>query len=113
MKYNKAEIMKNAWSYFKSGECYSFSKALKRSWDDAKTVSATDLKTGDYISIEYGDYDNIVKCVVTEIEAELYRGKYMVIRAVSNNGLEIEFCPEPDERIFIIEPATIELSEAA
>jgi len=35
-KYNKSEIMKNAWAILRSGYAFSFSSALKRAWSNAK-----------------------------------------------------------------------------
>ena len=37
-KYNKSEIMKNAWALLKSGRSFSFSSALKRAWNNAKSL---------------------------------------------------------------------------
>lgn len=98
MKYNKSEIMKNAWKYNKSGKAINFNTALKLSWRDAKTVPASDVKVGDSIEIEYGRDENFAKCVVTNIEEELFMNKFLVIKAVCN-GLEIEFCAKPTDRI--------------
>lgn len=46
MKYNKSEIMKNAWNLFKMFQKWadplSFSECLRRAWDNAKrTLEAT------------------------------------------------------------------------
>jgi len=100
MRYNKSEIMKNAWNYLNTGRCLTFSRALKLSWEDAKTemVEATTLQPGDTIKVEYGDYGNHVKCVVTEVNRELFLDKYFRVKAVAG-AVKLNFCVEPDEAI--------------
>lgn len=43
MKYNKSEIMKKAWSIFKSTK-KSFSEALKKAWKYAKEAAKTTIR---------------------------------------------------------------------
>jgi len=64
----------------------------------SKWISAQDLKVGDNISIEYGDYGNWVICTVINISDELFLCKYYCIEAVAH-GLSIEFCIKPNETI--------------
>lgn len=112
MKYNKSEIMKNAWNYFKAGKASNFSVALKLSWLEAKTVAASELSVGDTIENEYGDYGNMVKCLVTSVSTELFMGKYLVINALAGN-IDVEFCIKPNDRITRLATAVIELAVAA
>jgi hypothetical protein len=102
MTYNKSEIMTRAWGYFKSEKCRTFSQALKLSWKEAKTVETKKLCIGDTIQVEYGDYDNMMNCVVSNISSELFLDKYLVVNAISNNGLEVEFCKKPEDRIILV-----------
>ena len=82
---------------------YSRSRAFKEAWKIAKSVSGTDLKAGDVIRCEYGDYGNWAVCTVVSKSAELFLGKYYIVKAVAENGLDMEFCVAPDslqERVF-------------
>lgn len=104
-KYNKSEIMKNAWSLYRTGRYETFADALGQSWREAKRertnrengmVKAEELSVGDTITIEYGDYDNWTTCTITEIAPELFLGKYVSIKAFAGN-MEVKFSTEPNK----------------
>ena len=62
-------------------------------------VKAANLKTGDTVTIEYGDYDNYVTCtVINKVE----RRGYFVINATATNGLNIEFCAENNDMFDLV-----------
>ena len=102
MNYNKSKIMKMAWEYLKENKVTTFRKVLILAWKDStngtETVTANKLSVGDTIEIQYGNYENVVKCVVQEISDELFLDKYHVVKAISTlNGMEVEFCTKQKE----------------
>lgn len=55
MKYNKSEIMKNAWSAYKSGQAWNgahknFAECLKSEWDIAKKNATVESETVEYFN---------------------------------------------------------------
>lgn len=73
MKYNKTEIMKAAWNYYRMAQKWvekkSFSWALKKAWNEAKeTVKAADeaAKTG-LRRMHYSEYKrDFADCMTVE-----------------------------------------------
>lgn len=95
----KSTVCKKANELIKKG--YDRSYAFKKAWAtvkyEANCIKASDIKEGDYIRTEYGDWGNFVKCTVTSKSNELFLDKYYVIKGISKEGLEVEFCARPDE----------------
>lgn len=86
MKHNKSEIMKAAWANYRTGRYRNFSFALMHAWSDAKKVAIArenglttfgDIRVGDTITFEYGDYDNHVTFTVKYITEAALPGFYL------------------------------------
>lgn len=97
----KSMVCKKANELIRNGK--NRSEAFRTAWAVVKSapqnVKASELKRGNVIRVEYGDYNNYVTCTVESKSDDLFLGEYYVINAVSNNGMKIEFCAEPDELI--------------
>ena len=50
MKYNRSEIMKNAWTMFKNN-MGTFADCLKKAWEKAKNMTSLDVQ------VVFGEYD--------------------------------------------------------
>ena len=124
--YNKSKVMRNAWMLLRKGYASDMSDALKQSWKSEKArvqkviadrangiIPAAELNIGDTVAIEYGDYNNNLKCTITAIRTEnLGRGDFLVINALSGN-MEVEFCPKLDKGIQLVNKAAAGAYHAA
>jgi hypothetical protein len=96
MTYNRSEIMRTAWSLFRTHtNRYSFRSALKAAWAAAKggyeLATPAQINTGDVVEIEYGTNDNMITCTITAITN---KASYIVFDAVTDNGMTLDFCGE-------------------
>ena len=68
------------------------------SCERASTVKAADLKAGDVIRIEYGDYGNYLTCTVISKRPSPFSGS-LIIKMKYADGREREFCACENEMI--------------
>lgn len=91
----KSTVCKKANELIRKG--YTRSQAFKKAWVIAKSIKASDIKEGNVIRMEYGDYGNKIECTITSKSDELFLGELYIINAVSKTGMNMEFCAEPEK----------------
>lgn len=106
-KYNKSEIMKNAWSIYRAGN-NSFSVALKLSWKRAKAVFNTDticdLQVGDIIEMSDDITEQKAKSMcytVESISKVLIMNRFYTVKLTSQYGNTTVYYFEPDKKVVI------------
>ena len=103
MKINeiRREVCKRASMVIKNG--YPRKWAFKWAWERVKKelnqIKATDLKVGDKVRIEFGDFGNVATVTVKSIRAaeEWYRKNHIIV-VFESCGNEHEFCAELTDR---------------
>jgi hypothetical protein len=94
----KSEALREAWAKAKRQAAEDAEYSRQREARLASTVSASELQSDDVITIEYGDYGNVVTCTVESVRPWAENPAVLVVNAVSVNGLAVEFCAEPEDR---------------
>jgi hypothetical protein len=114
MKYNKSEIMKAAWAYYRTGNYRNFSLALSKAWREARKVAADRLKgmitfaevnIGDTLTFEYGDHGNTVTRTVTAISESTLAGYTLI-----NCGEHIEICVRMNDTVMRVAEAVAQIA---
>lgn len=92
----RKEVCKRANDLIKFG--YPKGWSFKWAWDKIKKelnqIKFADLKIGDRISIEYGDYDNFFDITVKSIVPSKMLKGYFEITGETEKGQQVEFCTD-------------------
>ena len=119
-KYNRSEIMTNAWVIYRNNNCrIKFGSALKTAWNKAKAavadrINANEINSGDTLYIEYGDDDNWITCTVTSTLKKNYgRKDFMVVYFVMNDGRKMEFCSDLTDKVIRFTKGNVEAATVA
>lgn len=98
----RKEVCKKANKLIKRGyqRKWSFRWAWERVKKELNQIKASELKIGDRIRVEYGDYGNVCNATVKSIRAaeESYLKDYIKVIAESC-GREFEFCTKLSESL--------------
>lgn len=101
----RSKVCKKAWELMKSDILYdpifgdSKSRAFAYAWECVKQeakksptpegmVKACDLKPGDKVRFEYGDFDNVVTATITEKPDMGGNSYYIPVKVRFENGIE-------------------------